>query len=74
MKHAYADRLAAMAQLPPHELLGVDPTSSKEDIRAAYLKLMNTYHPDRSDPFMYRYNQEVSKLVNVAYEKMRDTN
>ena len=72
LKRGYADQIAALAKLPAHEVLGVDSTSSREEIKAAYVRLIKTYHPDRSDPFMARHNQEVSKLVNIAYRKLKE--
>jgi DnaJ-class molecular chaperone len=72
LKRSYADRIEAMAKLAPHELLGVDPGTPKEQIRAAYLQLVKAYHPDGSDPFMAKHNQEVTKLLNSAYQKLRD--
>jgi curved DNA-binding protein CbpA len=61
-----------MAKLAPHELLGVEPGSSTAEIKVAYLRLVKAYHPDRSDPFMARHNQEMTKLINAAYEKLKD--
>lgn len=66
----YANRIAEMKRMHPAELLGVGEAASSEDIRAAYIQLAKTYHPDRSDPFMARHNQEVLKLINAAYEKL----
>lgn len=68
----YADRLTAMAAQAPHDLLGVPHDAGPVEIKAAYIKIIKTYHPDKSDPFMARYNQEVVKLVNAAYEKLKD--
>lgn len=70
LKRGYADRIAEMEKLPPHVLLGVDAQASREEIKAAYVRLVKTYHPDRSDPFMVRHNQEVIKLINAAYQKL----
>ena len=66
----YASRIAEMKRMRPAELLGVGEEASREDIRAAYIRLAKTYHPDHSDPFMARHNQEVLKLINAAYEKL----
>jgi DnaJ-class molecular chaperone len=71
LKCGYADRIAQMAKLSPHDLLGVGTQASREEIKAAYLRLVKAYHPDRSDPFMARHNHEVIKLINAAYEKLR---
>jgi curved DNA-binding protein CbpA len=71
LKKGYVDRLAALAAMSPHERLGVPPSATPEEVKAAYIKLVKTYHPDGSDPFLARYNQEVMKLINTAYEKLR---
>lgn len=55
---------------PAHEVLGVDPGSTPEEIRLAYLAKIKAYHPDRSDPFVRGYNQEMAKIVNQAYEQL----
>ena len=70
LKRGYADRIAAMAKLPPHELLRVDVEASRAEIKTAYLRLVKAYHPDRSDPFMARHHQDMIKLINAAYEKL----
>jgi DnaJ-class molecular chaperone len=72
LRNGYNDRIAALAALPPHELLSVAPDATAEQLKSAYMRLVKTYHPDRSDPFMARYNEEVIKLVNAAYETLKD--
>lgn len=71
LKRGYADRITKLAKISPGELLGVDPQASPEEIREAYLRLVKAYHPDLSDSFMVRHNQEMLKLINAAYEKLR---
>ena len=68
----YADRLSAMAAQAPHDLLGVAHHAGAAEIKAAYIRMIKAYHPDTSDPIMARYNQEVVKLVNAAYEKLKE--
>jgi curved DNA-binding protein CbpA len=72
IKGGYADRIAAAEQLPPHELLGVSAGAAADQVRAAYLRLVKTYHPDKADPFMARHNSAMIKLINAAYDKLRD--
>jgi DnaJ-class molecular chaperone len=72
LRKRYNGRLVALASLPPHELLGVAVDATGEELKSAYIRLVKTYHPDRSDPFMARHNEAVIKLINVAYEKLRD--
>ena len=71
LKKGYADRVAALASMTPRELLGVAPDATAGEIKAAYIKLVKTYHPDASDPFLARHNEEVIKLINAAYEKLK---
>jgi len=48
-----------------YKVLGIDETSSTEEIRKAYLKLAKRYHPDRNN------DDEISlvkfTLINEAY-------
>jgi len=48
-----------------YKVLGIDETSSSEEVRKAYLKKAKKYHPDRND------NDEISlvkfTLINEAY-------
>jgi len=72
LRNGYKDRVAELAALPPHELLGVTSGATAEELKSAYIRMVKTYHPDRSDPFMARHNEEVIKLINAAYEKLKD--
>ena len=72
LNKGYVDRVAAMAAMAPYELLGVAADASAADVKAAYLGMAKAYHPDRADPFMARHNEEVLKLINAAYDKMKD--
>ena len=49
----------------PYEVLGVSESSTNEEIRSAYLKLVKKYHPDR-----YQDNP----LKNLADEKLKEIN
>ena len=59
--------MAAMAAMAPHELLRVWPDASVAGVKAAYKKLVKSYHPDKAHAFMARHNEEVVKLVNGAF-------
>jgi DnaJ-class molecular chaperone len=72
LNQAYKDRIASLAAKAPHELLGVGEGATAEQIRSAYVGMVKAYHPDVSDPFMAKHNQEVLKLVNAAYEKLKE--
>jgi molecular chaperone DnaJ len=71
LKRGYPDRLAALSTMTPHELLGVSEDATPDEIKAAYIRKVKTYHPDASGRFMTRHNQEVMKLINAAFEKIR---
>ena len=60
--------LDELRRLPAHELLGVSPTASTSEIKAAYRRKARAYHPDFVDPFLKRYGEEVMKLLNRAYD------
>jgi curved DNA-binding protein CbpA len=72
LRKGYEGRVAAMAAMAPHELLRVAPDADSAAVKAAYLRMVKAYHPDKSDPFMARHNEEAIKLVNAAYEKLKD--
>lgn len=48
----------------PREILGISPTATEEDVRAAYLLKVKQYPPDRSP--------EQFERVRDAYEALRD--
>jgi curved DNA-binding protein len=52
-----------------YELLGVNRTASKEDIKQAYRKLARKYHPDVSKE---KNAEEQFKAVGEAYEVLQD--
>jgi molecular chaperone DnaJ len=66
----YRDLLEAQGAKSPAELLGVAPGCDRRALRAAYLELAKRYHPDHSDKFLARYNEEVLKLINSAYQTL----
>ena len=70
----YKSELDRKRKQTPYELLRLQGNATRKEIRSAYLKLVKTYHPDGSDTFMFRYNQEVLKLINAAYEELSKSN
>jgi DnaJ-domain-containing protein 1 len=57
----------------PHEVLGVEPEASPEQIRRAYQKMMHEYHPDRvanAASELRQLAEKRSKEINAAYESM----
>ena len=72
LNQGYTDRVEALSAKTPHELLGVSVDAGAHEIKVAYLRKVRAYHPDVSDPFMAKHNQEVLKLINAAYEKLKE--
>lgn len=57
----------------PFEILGVEENSDGRAIRAAYIKLVKQYHPDRiSDPSEKTEAEKKIKAINAAYEQIKD--
>lgn len=55
----------------PYKVLGVNEGASQEEIRAAYLKLVKKYHPDKyTDPDLKELANEKLVAVNEAYETL----
>jgi curved DNA-binding protein CbpA len=50
--------------MDPREVLGVSPTATEEDIRAAYVLKVKEYPPDRSP--------EQFERIRDAYQMLRD--
>ncbi|MBQ7757399.1 MAG: J domain-containing protein [Oscillospiraceae bacterium] len=49
----------------PYEILGISPSASDDEVKAAYKKLVKKYHPD---------NYSQSPLGEIADEKMQEIN
>ena len=59
----------------PYLLLGVTVSSSAEEVRTAYLTLVEIYHPDRfgeGRDAARHVAQERLKTVNAAYDETRN--
>lgn len=57
-----------------YEVLGVPRTANQEEIRAAYLKLVALYHPDKhsGNPLQELAAQKLAR-INAAYEVLSDS-
>jgi len=56
-----------------HRILGVEPSASAEQIRAAYLRLVQIYHPDRfvnSSPNIKQEAERRMMTLNAAYHEL----
>lgn len=54
----------------PHDVLGVPEGASPEVIKRAYRKKLSSTHPDRSSNFMKSTDEELTKLINLAYDEL----
>jgi len=58
-----------------YEVLGVKPSSTKEEIQTAYKSLIRQYHPDKVASLgedLRILAERKSKEINVAYKKAQD--
>jgi len=56
------------SNLTPHEILGVQPTASKDEIRSAYRKLANQYHPDK----VHHLGEEFQQLAEIKFKAIQE--
>ncbi|WFD01118.1 phospholipid:diacylglycerol acyltransferase [Malassezia yamatoensis] len=57
------------ASLDAYKILGVTRDADASALRAAYLRLARTYHPDKAT---HRDTQDQIRLINAAYETLSD--
>ncbi|MDO8749842.1 MAG: J domain-containing protein [Dehalococcoidia bacterium] len=58
----------------PHEVLGVHPGASQEEISAAYRRLVQQYHPDKVadlGPEFRELAEQRMKEINAAYQSLK---
>jgi hypothetical protein len=56
-----------------YDVLGISPSSSLKEIKAAYRNRIKIYHPDKfvdQPPEALQWADEMSKTVNLAYEAL----
>ena len=57
--------------MDPYKILGVSPSSSKDEIKKAYRELSRKYHPDSyADNPLANLAEEKFKEVQEAYEQI----
>lgn len=59
-----------MSQINPYEVLNLQPTASKDEIRKAYRTLARKYHPDANPN--NKAAEEKFKQINDAYTILSD--
>jgi uncharacterized membrane protein YkvA (DUF1232 family) len=69
-----AQETASESSSDPHEILGITPSASEEEIQAAYKARMKEYHPDK----VAHLGEELQKLahrkaleIQQAYQQLR---
>ncbi len=58
-----------------YEVLGVEVTATRADLRNAYVRLARTFHPDfhaGADPTVFEYAQDRMREINVAWQVLSD--
>lgn len=63
----YESRLNALQELSPYDLLEINKNASLQEVKKAYRKKIQIYHPDKNSSFSKEYGENVSKLLNNAY-------
>ncbi|MCB9689700.1 MAG: J domain-containing protein [Alphaproteobacteria bacterium] len=61
------------AEDDPYEILGVDPSISDDDLKAAYKQQMKLNHPDKvahMSPALQKFAQEQTVAIQKAYERI----
>ena len=61
----------------PYEILGLKPGASPEEIRSAYLRAVQTYHPDKVSHLGAEFQELAKKkfvAIQSAYEKLLGKN
>lgn len=59
----------------PHEVLGVKPDANEAEVKRAYQRLVQQYHPDRvanAAPELQALAEQRTKDLNAAYREMMD--
>lgn len=66
----YTSKLEKLKKLQPHEIFNISNNANIREIKKAYKEKMKIYHPDKNGNFTKEYSEEISKILNNAYQKM----
>ena len=62
-------------KMNPHEILGIKPGATQEEIKSAYRKLIKQYHPDQyGDNPLRELADEKMREINSAYDQLTKGN
>ncbi len=71
-----AQRMSAMRKLDYFELLGVQRTATREDVKRAYFALAKEYHPDKhyssASAEVRELAQEIYEYISTAHDVLTD--
>jgi len=71
-KSASTDGQQSSTAKPPHEVLGVPPDATQEEIRQAYRQLAGRYHPDKVSHLGEEFRQLAEKRFKEIQEAYRE--
>jgi len=67
----YKDNIEKLKKMNIYEILEINSNASKFEIKKAYLKKIKTYHPDSSDDFVKNNFEEITKIINDSYDRIK---